>query len=64
MKVSVIIPTFNRASLLPRAIDSVLSQSYQEFDLTIVDDGSTDKTYNLVNSYLSNPKIKYIKNFR
>ena len=61
MKVSVIVPTFNRASLLPRAIDSVLSQSYQDFDLTIVDDGSTDETYNLVKSYLSNPKIKYIR---
>ena len=42
--ISVIIPTYNRASILPRAIDSVLTQKDADFELLIVDDGSTDGT--------------------
>ncbi len=47
MKFSVIIPTFNRATVLARAIISVLEQTYRDFDLWIVDDGSTDETRKL-----------------
>jgi len=56
---SVIIPTFNRESFLQPAIDSVLEQSYKNFELIIVDDGSTDSTKNLVNSY-SDSRITYL----
>ena len=42
VKISVIIPTFNRAHVLPRAIDSVLCQTFKQFELIIVDDASTD----------------------
>jgi glycosyltransferase involved in cell wall biosynthesis len=44
MKVSIIIPTYNRAALLPRAVRSVLAQDYRPLELVIVNDGSTDHT--------------------
>ncbi|PID56780.1 glycosyl transferase [candidate division KSB3 bacterium] len=47
-RVSVIIPTYNRAEFLKEAIDSVLAQSYQDFELLIVDDGSDDHTRRIV----------------
>ena len=57
-KVSVIIPTYNRARILGEAIDSVLSQRYNDFELIVVDDGSTDGTEELVASYL--PRLTYL----
>lgn len=51
---SVIICTYNRAELLPRALDSLLTQSYRNFEVLIIDDGSTDGTQAIVKKYLSN----------
>ncbi|HHH49798.1 MAG TPA: glycosyltransferase family 2 protein [Saprospiraceae bacterium] len=56
---SVIIPTFNRSHLISKAIESTLHQSYENWELLIIDDGSTDNTKNVVNSY-SDKRIKYI----
>ena len=56
---SIIIPTYNRENHLPKAIESVLSQSFTDWELIIVDDGSTDNTSNVVASY-NDPRIKYI----
>ena len=50
-KVSVIIPAFNRSRMLCEAIDSVLQQDYDNFELIVVDDGSTDGTPEALRSY-------------
>ena len=60
--VSVILPTYNREKLLPRAVDSVLKQTFEKWELLIVDDGSEDNTYEYVNKFISNDKrIKCVK---
>lgn len=59
MTVSVIIPTYNRESLLGYAIDSVLKQTSPATELIIIDDGSEDNTERLVQRY--GPSIRYIK---
>ena len=51
MKFSVIIPVFNREKFIARAIESVLDQSYKNFELIAVDDGSTDNTPNIASQY-------------
>lgn len=49
--VSVIIPTYNRAVTLRRTVDSALAQTYQPIEVIVVDDGSSDSTWDVVNSY-------------
>lgn len=50
-RISVVMPTFNRAATLPRAIDSVLRQTHPDVELIVVDDGSTDGTVALLQRY-------------
>ncbi len=58
--VSVIIPTYNRAQWVCRAIQSILNQTCQDFEIIVVDDGSTDDTFELVRNY-DNARVKYIQ---
>ncbi len=60
--VSIILPTFNRQNYLSRSIKSVLNQSFKGWELIIVDDGSADNTFSVVNSFLrSHENIRYMK---
>src|SRR4030042_5052103 len=58
--VSIIIPTYNRAHLVMRAINSVLDQSFQDFEIIIVDDASRDNTEKMV-SGIRDKRIFYIR---
>lgn len=57
--ISIITPAFNRASFLKRMIKSVLRQSFQQWELIILDDGSTDNTEKVVRSF-DDPRISYL----
>ena len=59
-KVSIIIPTYNRAYCIERSIRSVLEQTYREFELLVVDDGSSDNTQDVVNR-IKDERIRYIQ---
>lgn len=58
--VSVILPTYNRAKTLPRAIGSVLAQTYTDYELIIVDDGSTDDTPAVLQPYAARENVRVI----
>lgn len=61
-EISIILPTYNRAAYLNRCIDSVISQSFPDWELIIVDDGSSDPTLEIVDPYLTQfPHIRYMK---
>jgi glycosyltransferase involved in cell wall biosynthesis len=61
-QVSVIIPTYNRAWVIKEAIDSVLAQDYAEFELIVVDDGSTDQTSDVLDTFGNVIKVFSQKN--
>lgn len=58
--VSVIIPTYNHAHFLPEALKSVLDQSYTDFEVIIVDDGSTDNTKDVIQPFFNDSRVRYI----
>jgi glycosyltransferase involved in cell wall biosynthesis len=57
---SIVIPTYNRAEFIQKAIRSILNQSFSDFEIIIVDDGSTDQTEAIVKDILSE-RLRYIK---
>jgi len=58
-QVSIIIPTYNNAAYIQDSLNSVLKQRYQEYEIIIIDDGSTDNTKELLEPYLRNKRIYY-----
>jgi glycosyltransferase involved in cell wall biosynthesis len=60
MKISVLMSCYNAARYIRRSIDSILNQTFKEFEFVIIDDGSTDETAHIISSY-KDPRIKFIK---
>lgn len=58
--VSVIIPNYNHAKFLDERIQSVLNQTYQNFEVIILDDKSTDNSVEVINKYKNNPHVSYV----
>lgn len=61
-RVSVLIPTYNSAPFLDEAIQSVLDQTFADFELIINDNNSTDDTEEIAKKYLSDPRVSFYKN--
>jgi len=57
--VSVIVPNYNHAAYLKRRIDSILDQTYQNFELILLDDNSSDDSVNVLKEYISHPKVTH-----
>lgn len=57
--VSIVIPTYNRGNILPVAIDSVLKQTHSNWELILIDDGSTDNSRKVIQPYLTDERITY-----
>lgn len=60
-RVSVVIPVYNRAHYVRTAIDSILAQTFTDFELLVIDDGSSDNTCDVVHSY-ADPRVQLIRN--
>jgi glycosyltransferase involved in cell wall biosynthesis len=58
-QISAVIPTYNRATCITRAIDSVIAQTYRPIEIIVVDDGSTDETAQVLNAYRD--RIRYVR---
>ena len=61
MKFSVVIPSYNRAHTIKRPLDSLERQTFKDFEVLVVDDGSVDDTENVVKPYIDLLNLKYIK---
>lgn len=60
--ISIILPVYNAAKFLPLAIESILNQTFRDFEFIIINDGSTDDTENIILSYIHDKRIRYVKN--
>lgn len=59
--ISIILPTYNRGSYISNVIENICSQKYKNWELIIVDDGSIDNTFSLLNNYEDDSRIKFLK---
>ena len=57
-KVSVVVPNYNHARFLPRRIDSILGQTYQDFELILLDDCSTDESRSILSKFADDPRVR------
>jgi glycosyltransferase involved in cell wall biosynthesis len=63
-KVSVIVPNYNHAPYLSERLDSILNQTYNDLELIIIDDASTDESHRILTRYYSKPRVRIIVNSR
>lgn len=61
---SVVVPTYNAAQYVAEAVSSVLSQDFTDFELLLIDDGSTDDTTSVVSQFVYDPRIRILRNER
>jgi glycosyltransferase involved in cell wall biosynthesis len=61
-KVTVVTPNYNHARYLPKRLDSILNQTFQDFELIILDDASTDNSREVIESYEKDPRVRTIYN--
>ena len=59
--ISIVLPIYNQADMAHESIESVLAQTYTNWELIIINDGSTDNLYEVVKPYLSDPRIRYFE---
>ncbi|WP_300935799.1 glycosyltransferase family 2 protein [uncultured Muribaculum sp.] len=59
--VSIIVPNYNYARYLPERMESILNQSFQDFEIILLDDSSTDNSREVIERYISNPKVSHIE---
>jgi glycosyltransferase involved in cell wall biosynthesis len=62
IKISIIMPTYNGAEFITKAIESVIAQTYKDWELLVIDDYSVDDTNKIVSGFLYDSRIKYFKN--
>jgi glycosyltransferase involved in cell wall biosynthesis len=60
--VSIVVPTFNQEEYLNECLDSLINQTYENFELVIVDDGSTDQTKKILSNYIKRENVRIITN--
>ncbi len=60
--ISVLMPTYNNANYIGAAIQSVMDQTFKDWELVIIDDASTDNTKKVISKYLSDPRVYYLVN--
>ncbi len=61
-KVTVLTPVYNREQYIATAIESVLAQSFTDFELLLIDDGSTDGSAEILRSYTTDPRVRVVRN--
>ncbi|MEG2479884.1 MAG: glycosyltransferase family 2 protein, partial [Mucinivorans sp.] len=59
-KVSIIVPSYNHAPYLKERLDSILGQTFRDFELIILDDSSTDNSQQIIEQYSSEPRVSHV----
>ena len=57
--VSIIVPNYNHARFLPERLNSIFNQTFQDYEVILLDDASTDNSVEILNRYAANPKVSH-----